>query len=57
MPIGTRVAGWMRQLDRQVWVLRERPGLGYKFEAMGLDEIIQERGEIRREKRRKKVPA
>lgn len=56
MPIGTRVAGWMRQLDRQVWVLRERPGLGYKFEAMELDEIIQERGEIR-EKRRKKVPA
>ena len=50
MPIGTQVALWIRQLDEQAWVLRERPWLEYKLEVMGLNEIIQERGEIREKK-------
>lgn len=40
----------IRQLDEQVWVVRERPGLEYKLKVIGLDAIIQERGEIREKK-------
>lgn len=50
MPVGTPVAVCIMQLDEQVWVVRERPGLEYKLEVIGLDEIIQERGEIREKK-------
>lgn len=48
--MGTPVAVCITQLDGQVWVVRKRAGLEYKMEVIGLDEIIQERGEVRDEK-------
>lgn len=40
MPIGNRWQ-WIKLSDEQVCVSRERPGLGYKLQIMGLDEIIR----------------